>query len=211
MAEAKWSLISGDGNNPYSSNQPLGPFSKAEESLIASMRAQKHASSSLISIHINTSPKSKRAYYSTENLQKVIEHIEGRSSKDGVNRNSINGCHEKKSFLREMSNGGFEIIGNPEPVSGIYGVVIIKYRTTDGKVRTKTVYDSDIISTETYMRRSREAIEKIPFHLEQFSDGNLSSTDRYGTVWNHYIRDGQVITAYPVNEVRFKPRKEEKQ
>lgn len=166
-------------------------------------------SSNFTPVQISIPTDNGRAHYSPDNYVHVIEHIEGRGPYDGVNGKVVNGCHEKKSFLREISKGGFNIIGSPTPVNGIEGVEIIRYQSPDGKVRIKTIYDSEIISTAEYMKRSKEAVEKIPFSLENFSDGNLSSTDHYGTIWTHYIKNGQINTTYPVNEVRFKPRKEE--
>ena len=168
-----------------------------------------HISSNLTSVQISAPIDSERAHYSPDNFIRVIEHIEGRGFYDGVKGKVINGCHEKTSFLRGISMGGFSIIGEPTPVNGIEGVEIIRYQSPDGKVRIKTIYDSEIISTKEYMKRSKEAVEKIPFSLERFSDGNLSSTDQHGTIWTHYIKNGQVNTTYPVNEVRFKPRKED--
>ena len=134
-----------------------------------------------------------------ENREHVKEHLDGTASNTGARRNgAINGCHEESVFLDELQASGGDLV-NVTPVEGMEGVNVVEYRTASGNIKTKTVYDSDIISTEQYLDRGMEALSNVPGDLSGIPTGTQTATDSSGVSWNIFIRDHEVITMYPTN------------
>lgn len=63
----------------------------------------------------------------------------------------------------------------------------------------KTIYDSNIISSDEFINRGMEALNKIPGELSNISNGIQTATDNLGVKWNIFIRNHEVITIYPCN------------
>ena len=134
-----------------------------------------------------------------ENRKKVSDHLDGTAPNTGAKSNgSINGCHEESVFLDELTASGGDII-NVTPVEGVKGVNVVEYKTASGNLKTKTVYDSNIISTEQYLNRGMEALNNVPGDLSGIPNGTVVATDNSGVSWNIYISNHEAKTVYPVN------------
>ena len=110
----------------------------------------------------------------------------------------INGCHEESVFLDELIASGGDLV-SVTPVEGIDGVNVVEYQTALGRIKIKTIYDSNIISTEEYINRGMEALNKVPGELSDISNGMQTAPDNSGVNWNIYISDHEVITIYPIS------------
>lgn len=82
------------------------------------------------------------------------------------------------------------------PHQNIYGVEIIEYTGSNGRVHTKTVYDPNIISTEEFTNRGLSAVQNMPGKLNNYS-GLYEFPDSQGVNWDIFVRNGEVITVYP--------------
>ena len=132
-----------------------------------------------------------------ENKQSLKEHLEGTADNTGAKSNgAINGCHEENSFLNALDNSGGELTDTIESVSGIDGVNYVEYQTSSGDIMKKTIYDSNVISTDDYINRGLEAYAKVP---ESVTYGSFTYTDNSGLNWNIFIRNNKLITIYPTN------------
>ena len=131
-----------------------------------------------------------------ENKQSLKEHLEGTADNTGAKPNgTINGCHEESHFLSELDIAGGDLTDNIQNVSGIDGVTYVEYtaNTKTGKA-TKTIYDSNVISTDDFIDRGLDAYANVP---ESVSGGPVTALDNSGKAWNFYIRDNKLITMYP--------------
>lgn len=131
-----------------------------------------------------------------ENKQSLKEHLEGTADNTGAKPNgTINGCHEESSFLSELDIAGGTLTDNMQNVGGMDGVTYVEYtaNTRTGKA-TKTIYDSNIISTDEFINRGLEAYANVP---ESISAGSITAFDNSGKKWSIYIRDNKLITMYP--------------
>lgn len=131
-----------------------------------------------------------------QNRQDIKNHLEGRKSTDGAKPDGrINGCHEESCFLSELDNAGGDLTDNIQNVSGMDGVTYVEYtaNTRTGKA-TKTIYDSNVISTDDFIDRGLEAYANVP---ESVNAGPATAFDNSGKEWNFYIRDNKLITMYP--------------
>ncbi|MEO3154843.1 polymorphic toxin-type HINT domain-containing protein [Ruminococcus bicirculans (ex Wegman et al. 2014)] len=131
-----------------------------------------------------------------ENKQSLKEHLEGTADNTGAKPNgTINGCHEESHFLSELDIAGGDLTDNIQNVSGIDGVTYVEYtaNTKTGKA-TKTIYDSNVISTDDFIDRGLDAYANVP---ESVSGGPVTALDNSGKAWNLYIRDNKLITMYP--------------
>jgi len=134
---------------------------------------------------------------SPENRQSVKEHLEGTADNTGVMSNgSINGCHEEKRFLDELGNSGGDLTDTIEPINGIDGVNYVEYKTSSGDIKKKTIYDSNVISTDDYINRGLEAYARVP---ESVTGGSFTYADNSGTNWDIFIRNNKLITIFPTN------------
>ena len=123
-----------------------------------------------------------------ENRQAIKEHLDGTAENAGAKSNGmIDGCHEESVFLDELIASGGDLVG-VTPFEGIKGVNVVKYKTAFKKIKIKTTYDSNIISTEEYINRGMEALNKVPGELSDISNGMQTAPDNSGVNWNIYIR-----------------------
>ncbi len=132
-----------------------------------------------------------------QEIKDIKDHLEGNKPTDGAKSNgAINGCHEESRFLDELANSKGDLTNTIEPIDGIDGVNYVEYQTSSGDIKMKTIYDSDIISTDDYLNRGLEAYNKVP---EKITDGLHTYTDDSGVNWNIFIRNDKLITIYPTN------------
>ena len=132
-----------------------------------------------------------------ENQAKVKDHLEGNADNTGAKPNgSINGCHESNAFNNELSASGGHVVSST-PVEGMDGVSVVEYQTSSGTIKTKTVFDSSVISTEQYLNRGMEALGNVPGELADLGSGLVSAPDSFGVNWDIFVRNGEVISMYP--------------
>ena len=138
--------------------------------------------------------------------QDLKDHLEGNKPTDGAKPDGrINGCHEGLRFLSELDNAGGDLTNNIQSVSGVDGVTYVEY-TADTRTgtATKTIYDSNVISTDDFIDRGLEAYNNVPQAVNGINpqtgraQGVLTTAfDNSGKEWNFYIRDNKLITMYP--------------
>ena len=142
----------------------------------------------------------------SQEIQDIKDHLEGNKSTDGAKPDGrINGCHEESRFLSELDVAGGDLTNNIQNVNGVDGVTYVEYtaNTRTGKA-AKTIYDSNIISTDDYINRGLEAYANVPESVNginpttgQSSGVSVTALDNSGKEWNFYIRDNKLITMYP--------------
>ena len=69
---------------------------------------------------------------------------------------------------------------------------------------SKTIYDSNVISTDDFIDRGLEAYANVPESVNginpatgRTSEVSVTALDNSGKEWNFYIRDNKLITMYP--------------
>ncbi|MBQ3138778.1 MAG: hypothetical protein IJB68_04605, partial [Ruminococcus sp.] len=142
----------------------------------------------------------------SQEIQDIKDHLEGNKPTDGAKPDGrINGCHEESRFLSELDVAGGDLTNNIQNVNGVDGVTYVEYtaNTRTGKA-AKTIYDSNIISTDDYINRGLEAYANVPESVNginpttgQSSGVSVTALDNSGKEWNFYIRDNKLITMYP--------------
>ena len=150
-----------------------------------------------------------QSYQDLINDTELRDHIENvQPSKSG--RNGIIGGHKKDSFLAAVQEKGAKIVSStPHPT--IDGVETIYYQTPalmpdnspSGRFRYrpffKTIYNSDVISTDQYMTRGLQAA------ADAAKSGRLGQEwvgkDNQGVLWRGYcdIGSGKVTSFFPQN------------
>ena len=142
----------------------------------------------------------------SQERQDIKDHLEGNKSTDGAKLDGrINGCHEESRFLSELDIAGGDLTDNIQSVSGVDGVTYVEYtaNTRTGKA-SKTIYDSNVISTDDFIDRGLEAYANVPESVNginpatgRTSEVSVTALDNSGKEWNFYIRDNKLITMYP--------------
>ena len=134
-----------------------------------------------------------------ENMDALKGHIDGSADDVGAQSNGhIKGCHEKKSFYDELNRSGGSV-SNETPINGMEGVSKVDYTTSSGKGKTKTIYDSEVISTEQYLDSGMEAVNKLPGELIDYNELPPQTVeDNSGVKWYIAINNGNVGTMYPL-------------
>lgn len=145
-------------------------------------------------------------YKETEALRNHIENPEPTTSvSDG-----IKGTHNKDAFMKEVERIGAKVT-DTTPNSQLNGVEQITYKmpkkdkngnpTGDYKAANfkKTVYDTSIIDTDTYIKWGLQAANNT---ANATSSGKLdhewSGTDNQGIKWRGYCdSDGNITSFYP--------------
>ena len=142
----------------------------------------------------------------SQERQDIKDHLEGKKSTDGAKLDGrMNGCHEESRFLSELDIAGGDLTDNIQSVSGVDGVTYVEYtaNTRTGKA-SKTIYDSNVISTDDFIDRGLEAYANVPESVNginpatgRTSGVSVTALDNSGKEWNFYIRDNKLITMYP--------------
>ena len=142
----------------------------------------------------------------SQERQDIKDHLEGNKSTDGAKPDGrINGCHEESRFLSELDIAGGDLTDNIQNVSCVDGVTYVEYtaNTRTGKA-SKTIYDSNVISTDDFIDRGLEAYANVPESVNginpttgRTSGVSVTALDNSGKEWNFYIRDNKLITMYP--------------
>ena len=122
-------------------------------------------------------------------------------------KRGIGGAHKKDVFIKN----DIKIISET-PHPSINGVSKIEYQMPkrdktgapipgeyqDGVPKAKTVYDSNIISTDEYLSRGLEAANNAAF---QYENGILPrewvGIDNNGITWHGYCENGEIKSMYP--------------
>ncbi len=122
-------------------------------------------------------------------------------------KRGIGGAHKKDVFIKN----DIKIISET-PHPSINGVSKIEYQMPkrdktgapipgeyqDGVPKAKTVYDSNIISTDEYLSRGLEAANNVAF---QYENGILPrewvGIDNNGITWHGYCENGEIKSMYP--------------
>lgn len=151
-----------------------------------------------------TSSDSGNKYVATRALRMHIENVDT----SGNGECGIKGAHKKVNFLSAIDVIGAKI-AYIKKNSQIYGVEKIFYklpkkdkkgnRTTEfsSKLKSKTVYDSNIISTNQYIKQGLEAANNA---AKNSASGKLghewNGTDNKGIKWHGYCDDSGNITSF---------------
>lgn len=145
-------------------------------------------------------------YVETPSLRNHIENADI----SGSGKAGIKGGHKKDNFLQAVADVGAKIVGSVAN-SQLDGVEKISYKmpkkdrqglpTTEfqSSTKTKTVYDSNKISTDQYLKQGLEAANNA---AKNSSTGKLghewSGTDNSGIKWHGYCDDsGNITSFYP--------------
>ncbi len=142
-------------------------------------------------------------YELTDKLKLHIEMIDPSVPR----KRGIGGAHKRDVFIQ---NDIRIISETPHP--NIDGVSKIEYQMPkrdktgvpilgeyqDGVPKVKTVYDSNIISTDEYLRRGLEAANNA---ASQYENGILPrewvGVDNNGVLWRGYCKNGEITSMYP--------------
>lgn len=153
----------------------------------------------------SSKPNPRKIYFANQQLLKHTTEAEYGGRKAG-----IIGGHEKSSFEAKGKELGISIEKRtPDP--NINGVERVDYRLpkrdASGKptgefqtdVKTKTIYDSAVISTVEYIARGIQAANEAASHAPSGKLGHRwAGVDDHGVTWVGYIgSDGNVKTFYP--------------
>lgn len=159
-----------------------------------------------------TGSRSKESYNTTTKYKEtpaLRNHIEN-ADISGSGKAGIKGGHKKDNFLFAVDEVGAKITGT-QPNSQMDGVEKISYKMPkkdrQGKIisefqsstKKKTVYDSNKISTNQYMKQGIEAANDA---AKKSPTGKLghewSGTDSKGNKWHGYCDDsGNITSFYP--------------
>ena len=152
-----------------------------------------------IKSNINNATK----YELTDRLKLHIEMVDTSVPR----KRGIGGAHKRDVFIQ---NDIRIISETPHP--NIDGVSKIEYQMPkrdktgvpilgeyqDGVPKVKTVYDSNIISTDEYLRRGLEAANNA---ASQYENGILPrewvGVDNNGVLWRGYCKNGEITSMYP--------------
>lgn len=142
-------------------------------------------------------------YELTDRLKLHIEMVDPSVPR----KRGIGGAHKRDVFIQN----DIKIISET-PHPNIDGVSKIEYQMPkrdktgvpisgeyqDGVPKVKTVYDSNIISTDEYLRRGLEAANNA---ASQYENGILPrewvSVDNNGVSWRGYCKNGEITSMYP--------------
>ena len=129
----------------------------------------------------------------SQEIQDIKDHLEGNKPTDGAKPDGrINGCHEESRYLSELDVAGGDLTNNIQNVNGVDGVTYVEYtaNTRTGKA-AKTIYDSNIISTDDYINRGLEVYANVPESVNginpttgQSSGVSVTALDNSGKEWN---------------------------
>ncbi len=152
-----------------------------------------------IKSNINNATK----YELTDRLKLHIEMVDTSVPR----KRGIGGAHKRDVFIQN----DIKIISET-PHPNIDGVSKIEYQMPkrdktgvpiageyqDGIPKLKTVYDSNIISTDEYLRRGLEAANNA---ASQYENGILPrewvGVDNNGVSWRGYCKNGEITSMYP--------------
>ena len=145
-------------------------------------------------------------YKETKSLRNHIENADT----SGNGKAGIKGGHKKDNFLSAVDKVGAKIT-DTQTNSQIDGVEKISYKMpkkrqtrksyfrVSVKYKTKTVYDSNKISTDRYIKQGLEAANNV---AKNSTTGKLGhewrGTDNKGIKWHGYCDDsGNITSFYP--------------
>ena len=74
------------------------------------------------------------------------------------NQKVISGGHNSDNFYDVLNSNGGKVIGSPTPV--LKGITDVKYQLPNGRVETKTIYDSNVYSDKQMAAMVNEAASK---------------------------------------------------
>ena len=139
----------------------------------------------------------------TDELRSHIENVDSSVPR----KKGIGGAHNKDMFMQN----DIKIISET-PNAKIDGVSTIEYQMPkldktgtpipgeyqSGVPKVKTIYDPNIINTDTYLNRGLEAANNAS---GLSPDGILSrewvGTDKLGVTWRGYYENGQITSMFP--------------